>query len=676
MVFNSSISGQSSHRDGGRSSDRQQSNERSISDLQLSRLAFFTPASVVERQLKIDFTTTLDGDIALDRPIRLFAKNATGVTVAQYTVENLQLLDESVKKTLSDKIKSCRRLELSVETLAQTLLGLTEHDNRIQWSTESLYPGARKPLRELRPCTPSLAEFLQNPTCLEKAFYSIRKTGHTEEKLTAVMDTDAQTITFTLCSENLPHWSPSEHKNQRVVVSCSSLDDRSSDTNPQDVLAPIVWQAMEAFWNTGATGLTRYLFRASKDNKDTSPPGIQVRVQDFSFYGKSSSGAYVSFEGSSQVAQVTLTQEPLLSPLSKKPASGSGQWIFVNDSKTSRTTASSAENTMLREIGTAVTKLMHSRGESSLEEVFATLTLAARSEVFFRPDTSAVVEPEVSTYLAKLVNTRVLHSWERPSIPELINFLEGTKSLQIILTEDPATPSRFPFNALTIDKFVDGRTRLSLVNNLGAHCEAQFCRLSSDDMRLILKTFDQQLEEGVPSLSRRRLQLVLETLKSRNTENWVLFSGTSSIPAADDTDAHQLLDAALPVINRYLAMRTIREKTSYSEKSNTAVVYPQNGVIEVSLGEDYHPYQLRVRLQHNSLTQIEIIPDESSSGRFKKPRRYASRSGITLNTPESDRFFESTLKHFFSLVSNTTGSLEFGNSELRRFLDRHFQGPQ
>ena len=673
MVFNSSITGQSSHRDGGLPRDRQQSRDLSVNDLQLSRLAFFTPASIVDRQLKIDFTSTLGGKIALDRPIRLFAKNAAGITVAQYAVENLHLLDEAVKNKLSNMINRCRNSELSVKALAQNLLTLTEYDNRIQWSTESLYPGARKPLRELRPCTPSLAEFLKNPECLEKAFYSVRETAQTEEKLTAVIDTTAHTITFTLFAQNVTTHNPTEQKNQRMVVDCSPPNDASLATNPQDILGPIVWQAMEAFWNNGAAGLNRYLFRPSEYEKNTKTTATQVQVQDFCFYGKSNAGGYVSFEGSSQVAQVTLTQEPLSSPLSKKPTAGSGQWIFVNDPKAARATSSSTENTMLKKIGTAVTTLLHSRGESSLEEAFTTLTRAARSEIFYRPDASAVLELGVSEYVAKLPNTRVIHSWESPSIPELINFLEGTKSLKLILAEDPTIPTRFPFNALAIDRFADGRVRLSFDNSLGVHCDAQFRYLSADDMRLVLRAFDQQLEENTPSFSRRRLQLVLENLKNRNTENWVLFTGHSSIPTTNDTDAHQLLDAALPIINRYLAMRTIREKTSFTEKSNTAVIYPKDGTIEVHLGEDYHPYQLRLTLQYNSLTQLEIIPSESSLGRLKKPRRYASRSGITLNTSESERFFESTLKHFFSLVSNATRNSEFGNSELRRFLDRHFQ---
>jgi hypothetical protein len=676
MVFNSSITGQGSHREGRLPRERHQSHESSVSDLQLSRLAFFKSASIADRQLRIDFTTTLGGAIALDRPIRLFARNAMGKTVAQYTVENLNLLDEAVKVRLSNTIIKCRNSELSIKALAQNLLRLTEHDNRIQWSTESLYPGARKPLRELRPCTPSLTEFLKNPECLEKAFYSVRETAQTEEKLTAVMDTNAHTITFTLCAENTISRKPTEQKNQRMVVDCSPPNDESLTTNPQDILAPIVWQAMEAFWNNGAAGLTRYLFRTSEHEKSSRTSATQVRVQDFCFYGKSNAGAYISFEGSSQVAQVTLTQEPLSSPLSKKPTAGGGQWIFVNDQKATRAISSSTDNTMLKKIGAAVTTLLHSRGESSIEEAFTTLTRAARSEMFYRPDTSAVLELGVSDYVAKLPNTRVLHSWESPSISELINFLEGTTSLKLILAEDPTIPTRFPFNALTIDRFADDRVRLSFDNSLGVHCEAQFRHLSAEDMRLVLRTFDQQLEETTPSFNRRRLQLVLENLKNRNTGNWVLFTGHSSIPTTNDIDAHQLLDAALPVINRYLAMRTIREKTSFTEKSNTTVIYSKNGTIEVHLGEDYHPYQLRLTLQHNSLTRLEIIPSESSPGRLKKPRSYTSRNGITLNTSESERFFESTLKHFFSLVSNATRSSEFGNSELRRFLDRHFQDSQ
>ncbi len=636
--------------------------------LRLGALARFTPVSITEELLKIDFTSSVHGSVAFDRPVRISALNAKGTVVAQYTLQNLDAIKEDSKAKISEIICQGRSGVVTAKVVAENLLSLTEKEPNAYWSTESMYPGSRKPIGEIRPCTPSLAEFLRDPRCLGSSYYSVRSQDTSEDKLTISMNSLERTMSFTLNMHDTAHGSHDEDRIQRFLIDCSAQQDGDAMNDPSDMLAAITWQAMEVFWKHGPQGVAQYVLGNSPVHTEDKTRATPWTVKDFSYHGRSRAGAYLAVEGSSHIAQLTLAQEPFSHPLNHAPASGSVHFVFTNDSAKGSAQAGIAGNNMQQQVNAAVTTLTNTSGENSLTEALTALTLSACSEAFMEPDVSFVLGTDVANQVAKLPNVKSGGLW-RPSVQDLVHFAEGTRTLEFTLREDPSHFPSFPFNVMKVDKLNSSCYRLKLSNFLGASIEAQLTNLSTDLLFRIFRAFDEQDKDESPSDGRRKLQLILQHLSRRNPESWLLYTGSSSLPNVNDARGHRLFDSALTLIDSYLTMRMVREKSDFSKKTESFITSCGPGEVAIYLGEESHNHQLKIVLSNEMLKSVEVIPDGSSSRRMVLPREYRTTNKVHINTPEFTQFFESMLKYFFALVDKNSGAKGFRNSQLRSFLD-------
>lgn len=636
--------------------------------LGLAELARFTPVSMTDGPVKIDLTSSVNGSVAFDRPVRVSALNAGGTVVAQYTLQNLDAISQDNKSKIAEIISGCRSGSVAVKVVAEALLSLTENEPNAHWSTESMYPGSRKPIGEIRPCTPSLAEFLRNPRCLESSFYSVRSQGTSEDKLTISMNSVDHTMSFVLNTHDTSHDSHDENRIQRFVIDCSAQQESNAVKDSSDMLGVITWQAMEVFWKQGALGVAQYLLGDSSLRTEDRRHAAAWTVKEFSFHGLSRAGAYVAVEGSSQIAQLTLAQEPFSHPLNHSPASGSVHFVFTNDTTNGNAQAGTAGNSMQHQVNAAVTSLTNTSGENSLTEALTALTLSACSEAFMEPEMSFVLGAEVAARVADLPNVKNRGLWQ-PSVQDLVQFVEGTRTLEFTLREDPARPPSFPFDVMKVERLDGNRYRFKFSNFLGTSIEAQFVNLSTDLLFRIFRAFDEQSKDESPSTGRRKLQLILQHLSGRNQENWLLHTGSTSLPDVSDVQGHRLFDSALPLIESYLTMRMVREKSDFSKKTNSFITSCGPGEVAIYLGEESHNHQLKIVLNNETLKSVEVIPDRSSSRRMVLPREYMTTNKVQITDPEFKQFFDSMLKYFFALVDKNSGAKEFRNSQLRSFLD-------
>jgi hypothetical protein len=643
-----------------------------IGQLRLNRLAHYSPGFIEVPQMRVDFTTNLRGEIVFDLPISISIQNSNRVPIARYTAENLVNIPLQIREQISDELVKCRREQSGVFSFAKTLWELTTSSPRVLWRTESIYPGVCEPESELRPCIPPLDEFLRNPECLNHSFYSTRTTPLSQERIEVKVDPASANISFTI-SLTPKEASPRNGFNQRFIIDgIPSTDCRGVDT-VEHVLRKALWDTMEVFWAQGGMGVYQYLVQNKPFHDESLAPPSPLSVRHFLYDGQARIGAHLSMEASPHIAQLSITHQPPGDTNQNYSQSGSVQLVFTSDSAGNAHDSKDAPNALQHKFERSLIRLIQASGEHELEKGLTELLMNARSEVFVRPSSKELLGDEVFKILSCLSKTKEKNSWN-PSSAELIRFLEGVQTLEFYLDTSKQKNRLVLFDSLRIDVFPDQTVTLTCSNPLRVKIEAHFKILSDYDFGTILTAFDNQITPASTTTDTMELMSLLHHLASRDPENWIVSSGSSTLPAWSDHLGQDLLNkVALPITTQYLKLRTIREDVEYSEQSNLTVEYSAPGVLEISLGEDYHRYRIKFSFQDRGLLAIEIIPQIDSPASLKKPRIYTYKSPRPIDDERSESFYETTLKLFFALVEPNHKVGVFAKSQLRTFLDKEFQ---
>lgn len=639
-----------------------------MSSLRLNRLAYYSPDFLQDPQMRVDFATNLTGQIVFDLPISISIQNSNRVPIARYTADGVAKSSQEVKEQISKELYKCRQQQADPIYFAKALWRLTTNTPEVSWRTESIYPGVRDPERELRPCIPSLDEFLRNPECINQSFYSVRNTPTVCERIEAKIDPASAKVSFTIILTPNEASSRDSYP-QRFIIDCIPTLDGGGPDIHKDTVRKLVWETMEIFWSRGGIGVYQHLVTDTHShNNDCTLPSF-FNVQHFFYTGQAKVGAYLSMEASPHIAQLSITQRPSDHTNQGYSQSGSVQIVFTSDDTTKADSSNLSPNPIQNKFERGLIRLIKSSGEYALEKALTELLMNARSEVYARPSTKEVLGEGALNILSCLSRTKVRTAWN-PSISELVGFLEGVQSIELHLNTNKLKNHLVLFDTLRIDALRDNTRALQCTNPLGIKVETHFQKLSDHDLGLILKAFDNQIN----SAGTMDLLTLLNQLVSEDPESWMVSTGPSTLPTCDDIVGQQLLEQiALPIINQYLRLRAIREHVEYSEKSNLTLRFVDPGALELSLGEDYHPYQIRFSLKDLGLTSIQIIRQSESPAMLKNSRIYTYETPRPINDDRIEKFFETSLQLFFALIApNQKGSI-FANSQLRGFLDREFQ---